>query len=79
MSEELALVLDIEIGNRDLDNPGIWFTVASLSGNALIVIPFKDCLDFIRKSQCYKLSDLKRKCCVINVEDGLVKFDRWFP
>ena len=79
MAEELALVLNIEIGNRDFNEPGVWFNITSLSGNSMLVIPFKDSLNFIRESQCYKLSDLKNKCCVVDITDHTMTFKRWFP
>lgn len=67
--EVLGIIKDINIGLRDAGYPIIWFTVESLNGHSLQVI--KDIPKFIKESECYRLSDLNGKPCVM-LEDGCV-------
>lgn len=67
--EVLGIIKDINVGLRDVGYPIIWFTVESLNGHSLQVI--KDIPKFIKETDCYKLSDLNGKPCVM-LEDGCV-------
>ena len=74
MSEEIAIIKDINIGLRDVGTPVIWFEVQALHGSSLQVIDSNQILDFIKEAKCNKLSDLNGKPCIIRSEGNTMKF-----
>lgn len=76
MKEELAVIKDIQVGMRDAGSPICWFSVEVLYGTSLQVISIKEMEELIKSSECYKLSDLNGKLCIVETDGYKVKFKR---
>lgn len=76
MNEQLAIIKDIHIGIRDTNHCICWFTVEILSGGALLILSIEEIQRIIEKHSIYKLEDLNNKPCVVEINNGLVKFKR---
>lgn len=74
--EELAIIKDINTGIRDTNQAICWFTIEALSGSSLQIISIEQMVKLINESQCYKLSDLNNKPCIVTVKDRMMIFKK---
>ena len=76
--EELGIVKDIHIGIRDTNSCICWFTVDTLHGTSLQIIPIHRICEEMERLFIYKLEDLNNKPCIVYIEGGFMKFKQFY-
>lgn len=79
MTEELAIIRDIDFGCRDIGRPCIWFVMDVIDGGALHVSVEQDALDLVKGAGVYSIKELNGRPCIVEVSQNrsLVHFKRF--
>lgn len=80
--EELAIIEQVGVGQRDCSSPVLWFSVVGDGWGALQVFPLagKKAIEILRA--VYEVRELNGRACVVNRGDGpgsTVTFERLLP
>ena len=75
--EELAIIKNVGFGMRDMNKPVLWFTVETLYYNSLLFFTGNDILDFIKKANVYDCKDINGRTCIVETNEGTLKFLRF--
>jgi len=76
MTEELAIMKNVQFGVRDRDHAHLWFDVDMLGCGALLYIPGNEVIKFIEDNHITDIKNLNGRACVVNVDKSLVRFVR---
>ena len=75
MNKEMAIINEVGIGIRDLEEPVLWFTVTLMSGVcALQVFDWQQAAEIIKAYSLYEVHSLKGKPCRVEKGDGKIKY-----
>jgi hypothetical protein len=75
--EQLAEVKNIKVGMRDVGRPCMYFEIATLDGNALIIFESDEMLKRIREADVYDITQMNNRVCVVTMENNMIQFLRW--
>lgn len=79
-NERLAVITSARFGTDDHDTIGIHLGVEFPDGGAGLYIPYKDAIPMIRELFIQDVSKLKGSTCIVKLEDGYVRFVKfWSP
>ena len=76
MTEELAIMKNVQFGVRDTNFASLWFSVSMLSCGALLSIPRDEVIKFIEDNQITDINNLNGRACVVDRTGNNVKFVR---
>ena len=74
--EELAVIRGADIGTRDCGRPVLWFETEILNGGALQVMDWEEAGKLIKAAGVYSVKYLNGCSCVVEIDDGSVRFVR---
>jgi len=75
MDEQMGIIKDIGMGNRDAGEPCIWFTVRTITYSFLHIITGAEKIyDFISDCDVSDIHNLNGKPCRVRIEDGIGTF-----
>jgi len=76
MSEELAVIRDVDIGCRDIGRPCLWFNAEGLHVSALQILNWEDAKILIEEKQCRSVKDLEGAAIIVECNNRTMVFKR---
>lgn len=76
MSEEIGMIEEVGVGARDVGRPVLWFTVSGEGWGVLQVFDVNSEEATALLSDVREAHDLNGRMCVVEKDDGFVRFAR---
>ena len=73
--KELAIMHNIQFGVYDRDKAALWFNVDMLGRGALLCLYPEQAIELIEKYGITDIKNLEGAPCIVDIEDGIVRFD----